>query len=138
MLKPRHEPLDNPKHEQFARAILKKPSITQAYREAKPESTYETARSAGNRLIASNVDIRQRVLGLLEDHNASLPQVSNRVAHWLNQDAHPVQSMDAAKTILKIAGVLDPEDQAKNISNVNICIGIMSPDGTVNNVTIEG
>lgn len=138
MIKPRHEPLQNLKHEQFARELLIKPSITQAHKATFPDLAPATNRINGSRLVQTNADIRSRVLGLLEESGAGMPVIANRLRHWITQDDHPSVSMDGIKTALKIAGALDPEDSAKNMTNVNIAIGIMSPDGTVNNVTIEG
>ncbi len=137
MIKPRYEPLDNMKHEQFVRNLVVEPTQKDAFLKTFPNVTPDTARSSSSHLIA-NDNIRSRFLGLLDQAGSGMPVIASRLHHWINQTDHPSTSMDGIKTALKISGALDPEDQSKSLTQVAIAIGIMSPDGSISNVTIEG
>ncbi len=137
MIKPSYEPLANPKHEQFVRNTLILDNPTQAFKKTFPTVKESGAPAHSSRLM-SNDNIRSRFLGLLDEAGAGLPVIANRLKHWIAQSDHPSVSMDGIKTALKISGALDPEDQSKSLTQVAIAIGIMTPDGNVSNVTIEG
>lgn len=136
MIKPRYEPLE-PKKEQFARNLITSSSQVEAFNKTFPTSTATEVRHMASRLATSD-NIRSRFLGLLDEAGAGLPVIANRLKHWIAQSDHPSVSMDGIKTALKISGALDPEDQSKSLTQVAIAIGIMTPDGSISNVTIEG
>ena len=66
------EPLNNPKHELFAQALIKHGGHqTKAYLEVYPKSKYASARHSAS-LLLTNAYIRQRLNELLEQNGLAL------------------------------------------------------------------
>lgn len=119
--------LNNPNHEKFARAVVEKPSYSQAYQSVYDISDPKIASNLGSRLM-EKADIKERVFQLLRENRADLPAVSRRFADFLHSSEHPAQSWDAVKTGLKIYGVLDEDKGVAGAASVQINIVNLSGD----------
>lgn len=119
------EPLKSPKQEQFVQELLRQPSATKAYKETY-KCSYGTARVQSSDSLA-NTDIRNRFMELLQRQKAGLPRVSERLRDHLESETESI-SLDTCKTILKVAGVFDPIDNAANMQNIQINISTLAPD----------
>ena len=124
------KPLKNRKHELFARALAKNPTEPQskAYKEVYPGVTDESATVRASTVL-SNVSVRDRMLHLLSASakRPILEKVSDKINEHMDGDNAPV-SMDACKTILKVAGAMDEAERKESSFNpTQIIINIM-PD----------
>lgn len=124
------KPLRNRKHEKLAQELAKRPQDSQSeiYKEIYPKVSEEASIPAASRLL-SNVNIRERVLSLLSKsaNRPILEKVSDKVNEHIDGENAPV-SMDACKTVLKIAGALDDQRQAETSYNPTaIIINIVTP-----------
>lgn len=101
------KPLLNHKHETFAKIIAKHPNLSQdkAYLSVYPESSLESSIANASRLINSD-NVRARVMALLDQVNAGLPRASQKLKEHLESDTESI-SLDATKTIFKLAGAMD-------------------------------
>ena len=120
------KPLRNRKHEVFAQQLAKNPEAPQseAYAKVYPLTDPVNAVPSASRLL-SNDNVRARVMTLLERSGAGLKRVSERISEHLEQSENLPVSMDACKTVLKVAGVMDEQKQADTSYNpvqINIII----------------
>ena len=113
-------PLENVKHEKFARAVLEKPSFSQAYASVYKTVDPKVSSNAGSRLL-ENVGIRNRISELMNQKGLGLDPILERLGKWIYDDEHASVSLDATKTGLKLHGVLDG-DEKENMNNIHINI----------------
>jgi hypothetical protein len=111
------KPLKNLKHEKLARKIALDPKKTQteAYLEVYSTNEPDSARASASEILAKP-NVRERVLALMSKDRPILEKVSERVNQHIDGDNAPV-SMDACKTVLKIAGTLDEQKIAESSYN---------------------
>lgn len=122
------KPLKNLKHEKLARKIALEPKITQteAYLEIYPTKNPLTAKSEASDIL-SKPNVRDRVLALLSKSAGRpiLEAVSDRINNHVNQAENLPVSMDACKTVLRVAGAMDDAKQdatSYNPLQINIII----------------
>lgn len=125
------KPLKNLKHEKLARKIALDPKKTQteAYLEVFSTNDPDSARASASEILAKP-NVRERVLALMSKDRPILEKVSERVNQHIDGDNAPV-SMDACKTVLKIAGTLDEQKLAESSyspTQINIIIRSNSND----------
>lgn len=111
------KPLKNLKHEKFARELAKNPKQSQTEAYSKIYNVDDnTAKTSASRLL-SNDNVRQRVLDLMSSSAGRpiLEKVGDRINDHIDGDNAPV-SMDACKTVLKVAGVLDADTTKQEAS----------------------
>lgn len=119
------KPLPNRRHETFAQELAKNPQAnqTQAYLKVYPESAIKSAQDNASRLIGQD-RVRERVMALMSKERPILDKVADRINAHIDGDNAPV-SMDACKTVLKVAGALDEAKQSEasyNPVQINIII----------------
>jgi hypothetical protein len=105
-------PLRNRKHEKFCQVLAKNPEANQslAYKKVYPSVMESTAVVNASKLL-SNTNIRDRVLSLMSRGGKNiLEKVSDKVNEHIDGTNAPV-SMDACKTVLRVAGALDEQKQ---------------------------
>jgi hypothetical protein len=132
------KPLKNRKHEAFARELAKQPSQSQdsAYLKVYPSADPNSAIAAASRLL-SNVNVRQRVMELMSRERPILERVSERMNDHVDSSTESI-SLEACKTVMRIAGAMNEEKQADssyNPTQINIIIRPQTPD--VKEVTLE-
>jgi hypothetical protein len=121
-------PLTNIKHEKFARAVIDKPSYSQAYKEVYEVEGAKVAGNSASRLL-ENVGIKNRVMELMNQSQLGLAPIVARLGRWIYDEDHPSVSLDAVKTGLKLHGALDSDEKSSgNIANININIVNLSSD----------
>ena len=121
------KPLPNRRHEAFARTLAKNPQMTQdqAYLKVYPESVGQSAIANASRLI-SNDNVRQRVMTLLDKVDAGLPRATQRLKDHLESNTESI-SLDATKTVFKLAGAMDEyKEQGQVYNPVQIIIKQMT------------
>jgi hypothetical protein len=122
------KPLKNRRHELLIKKVLENPKIDQqdAYLEIFPTDNPKTAQAQSSMLLNSK-PVRERMMYLFDKHKASLDDTAEIISKHMRGDNAPV-SMDACKTILKVAGAMDEAERKESSFNpTQIIINIM-PD----------
>ncbi len=101
------KPLPNRKHEHFAKTIASNPLLKQdeVYLKTYPDSDSDSAIASASRLL-NNVNVRARVMALLDKVDAGLPRATQKLKQHLESDTESI-SLDATKTVFKLAGAMD-------------------------------
>lgn len=132
-------PLENLKHEEFARNLIETKSQQEAYLRAYPESDALSAKTSASRLLTVE-NVRQRVLELMNE-KLSPSRVVSKLSEHLDSENEGI-SMDAVKTSLKVMGAFSEDKPVNQIETINIVFGdVVAPKASNtpnNNVTIEG
>lgn len=121
-------PLKNIKHEKFARAVLEKPSFTQAYKEVyDPDNTRfknpMSAKDNASRLIAKD-SVKNRIAEILDSKNMGLNRFIQKHSDLLEAKSEDVQ-FRSMRLGYELHGLLR-EDSEKEVSKeINIQINVM-------------
>lgn len=110
-------PLNNPKHEQFAHALIQSPTITQAYQDTYKLENSDSARANGARLLA-NDSVRNRFIELLDKDPELNDEGLNRHLRDLACNAKDGVRLGVVQTVLKCKGILS--DGANSMQQNNI------------------
>lgn len=107
------KPLSNPKHEIFARNVVKEGgSASKAYLETYKDVQPKTAYTNGPRLLA-NTDIKNRVTAILDAKGLSLPDLTERLRKFADSENEGI-GLDATKTGFKLHGCFDEQKSVTN------------------------
>jgi len=99
-------PLDNVKHEMFAKAIVNnKGKVAESYRDVYDPKEDVTAVVNGSRLLGS-ANVRSRVVELMDKVGLDLPSLSSKMKEHVNANDGRL-SLDATKFSYKLHGAVE-------------------------------
>ena len=115
-------PLKNPKHEMFARKVIKyEGNISKAYKENYPDSKdYDIIRASASHLFARK-EVRNRVAELLDRSGLDIASLNNKLQHLVN----------AKKKIPVRDKLVEVEDNSTQLSSITLAYKL---HGCMNNV----
>lgn len=123
-------PLKNIKHEKFARAVLEKPSATQAYAEAYQVEPNKIAGDSASRIINQYPAVKNRIAELLEKDGVPVSRLNKKLSDLLENDSADVQ-FRTMRLGYELYGALDRNAPAEGNKEINIQINIMGTDVTI-------
>lgn len=117
------KPLPNPKYEKMAHALVAGKSQTEAYLEANPKASIETARANASPTVEIH-GINARALALLNKVGLTEEKLANKLNEHVDSTTESI-SMDATKTGFKLLGYGQESKLAEtsyNPTQINIII----------------
>lgn len=125
-------PLKNIKHEKFARAVIEKPTYTEAYKEVyDPSNTRLThpnsAKDHASRLVAQG-SVKNRVVELLNKQGLNLERFNEKMGQLLEGKSEDVQ-FKSMRLGYELHGVLNKENNEESSKDILIQVNIMTSDG---------
>lgn len=115
-------PLKNIKHEKFAREILTAENNKEAYLKVYPEQSTACASTSAGRLLNS-VEVRQRILELLQENEGTKPEnLTRRLGQLVNSENEGI-AIQSVNTALKAFKVFEEDSPGATLNAIQIVFG---------------
>jgi len=123
-------PLKNVKHEKFARAVIKSPSLTKAYAETYQVEPDKSARNSASRIINDYPAVKNRISELLANDGVSVQRLNKKLSDLLENESSDVQ-FRSLRLGYELHGALDRTSSPESSKEINIQINIMGNDVSI-------